>query len=206
MQLRLSTGLASEEYVVQRGWEQARLDRCPDHPRGGCGFRRHGTYGRVRPAGCRVARWYCPRGRRTFSLLPDALSSRLSGPLEEVEEAVLAVEEAGGLEAAADRVRPRIGLVGAVRWLGRRRRLVRAGLTALIGLLPELLAGFEPTTHSFRANLGVEPVLPALRDVAADHLHVLPPPLGFGPRPVRRWNRRSGLQHEPGPDPPGESR
>jgi hypothetical protein len=45
-----------------------------------------------------------------------------------------------------------------------------------------------------------------LRFAAAVHLHVLPPPLGFGPRPARRWHRRPGVQHEAGPDPPGKAR
>ncbi len=72
--------------------------------------------------------------------------------------------------------------------------------------MPELLAGVEPTVRSFRAHLHEAPVLPLLRGLAATHLHVLPPPLGFGPRPARRWNRRSGERHQTGPDPPRDCR
>ena len=32
---------------------------------------------RVTPQGLRIARWYCPEGRRTFSLLPDFVAARL---------------------------------------------------------------------------------------------------------------------------------
>jgi hypothetical protein len=65
----------------KQGWLSATLPRCPLHPQGGCGFARHGTYERVSPPGTRVARWYCPEGHCTFSLLPDCLAARLSGTL-----------------------------------------------------------------------------------------------------------------------------
>jgi hypothetical protein len=29
----------------------------------------------------RIARWYCPEGHRTFSLLPDFLAAKLPGSL-----------------------------------------------------------------------------------------------------------------------------
>ena len=42
---------------------------------------RHGSYTRVTPQGLRIARWYCPEGRQTFSLLPDFVTARLPGLL-----------------------------------------------------------------------------------------------------------------------------
>ena len=47
-----------------------------------CSFARHGTYMRKTPRGTRVARWYCPQSRTTFSLLPDCLAARLPGTLD----------------------------------------------------------------------------------------------------------------------------
>ena len=60
MQLRYETGLTGEQYVTARAWREARLERCPKHPHGGCSLARHGTYERKTPQGVRVARWYCP--------------------------------------------------------------------------------------------------------------------------------------------------
>jgi hypothetical protein len=92
VQLRHPTALTSEDSVRQKGWQQASLERCPLHLGGGCGFERHGTYERVEPTGIRVARWYCPTGKTSFSLLPDCLASRLGGSLDAVEEEVTTVE------------------------------------------------------------------------------------------------------------------
>ncbi|MGC4000011.1 MAG: hypothetical protein QM767_22275 [Anaeromyxobacter sp.] len=131
------------------------MERCPLHPEGGCGLARHGTYERVWPVGCRVARWWCPKARTSISLLPDCLAARLTGSLAEVD-AVVAAAEAGTREAASEALRPDIELPGAVRWVRRRVRLVHAGLAAVIGLLPGLLAGREPTVTSIRSALGTE--------------------------------------------------
>ena len=51
MQMRLVTGDTGEGYVTAQGWLEASLAFCPLHPRGGCGFARHGTYARVSPPG-----------------------------------------------------------------------------------------------------------------------------------------------------------
>lgn len=152
-----------------------------------------------------MARWWCPKARISFSLLPDCLAARLTGSLAEVE-AVVATAEAGTREAASEVLRPNVELPGAVRWVRRRVRLVHAGLAAVIGLLPGLLAGREPTVTSIRSALGTETALVRLRELATDHLAALPPPLGFGPRPARRRPRSTALQHNPGPDPPSWSR
>ena len=57
MQLRFSSDLTDEEYISQQAWRNASLKRCPLHPKGGCGFARHGTYERLSPPGTRIARW-----------------------------------------------------------------------------------------------------------------------------------------------------
>lgn len=201
MQVRHATGLTSEEYVRRKAWRSARLERCPLHPEGGCGFAGHGSYPRVSPAGCRIARNRCPTARVTFGLVPEFLCSRLTGTLDEVEAAV-AVAEASPREAASEALRPEVELPGALRWMRRRTRLVHAGLAAAIGLLPGLLAGREPTVTSIRSALGAEDVLVRLRGEVASHLAALPPPLGFGPWPARRRPSPTALQHEAGPNPP----
>lgn len=206
MQVRLATGLTSEEYVSQKGWLTARLERCPFHPQGGCGFASHGTYARVSPPGCLIARLWCPTARTSISLLPDFLCSRLTGTLAEVEAVVAAADAAPTQEAASEALRPGIELPGALRWLRRRRRLVHAGLAAAIGLLPGLLAGCKPTVSSVRSALGAEVALVRLRVELAPHLGVLPPLLGFGPRPLRRRPSPTALQQEVGPDPPAGTR
>jgi hypothetical protein len=119
---------------------------------------------------------------------------------------VVAAAEAGTREAASEVLRPNVELPGAVRWVRRRVRLVHAGLAAVIGLLPGLLAGCKPTVTSIRSALGTETALVRLRELAAGHLGALPPPLGFGPRPARRRSRPTTIPHDPGPDPPSGSR
>jgi hypothetical protein len=52
-------------------------------------------------------------------------------------------------------------------------------LLAIITLLPERFAGVMPTITRVRAALSTGRVLAALREVAAEHLHALPTPLGF---------------------------
>jgi hypothetical protein len=182
------------------------LERCPFHPEGGCGLARHGTYVRVSPAGCLIARYRCPPARTTISLLPDFLCARLTGTLAEVEAVVAAADAAPTQEAVSEALRPDIELPGALRWLRRRTRLVHAGLAAAIGLLPELLAGCKPTVSSVRSALGAEVVLVRLRFELAPHLGALPPPLGFGPRPAGRRPSPTALQQETGPDPPAGTR
>lgn len=202
LQVRFAIGLTGEEYVEQRAWHFATLERCPLHPEGGCGFARHGFYVRVSPWGCLIVRYYCPRGHITFSLLPDFLCSRLTGTLHEVEAVVAAVEAASSWELASEAIRPDIELAGALRWMRRRVKLVRAGLTAVIGLLPVFFVGCKPTAGSFRSVLKTDSALVSLRSTAEFYLCSLPPVLGFGPRPLRRRARSTGIQQETGPDPP----
>jgi hypothetical protein len=204
VQLRLAYDYTGAEYVSQQAWLSASLPRCPLHPQGGCGFARHGTYARVSPPGTRIARWYCPAGHRTFSLLPDCLAARLSGTLAEVEAVVRAAEVAPSREVLCDALRLDIELPGALRWVRRRVSAVHAALSLLRGLLPEPFGALAPTLAAFGVQLGVGTVLVALRGIAAALLHVVPAPLGFRPR--RRANPlpQRSLQHDAGPDPPGQ--
>jgi hypothetical protein len=182
------------------------LERCPFHPEGGCDLGSHGTYSRVDPPGCLIARWYCRTAHATISLLPDFLCSRLTGSLAEVEAVVAAADAAPTQESASEALRSDIELPGALRWLRRRRQLVHAGLAAAIGLLPGLLAGCKPTVSSVRSAFGAEVALVRLRLELTPHLGALPPPLGFGPRSTRRRPSPTALQQETGPDPPAGTR
>jgi hypothetical protein len=206
VQLRFASGLTGEDYVKHQGWLRAVLPACPLHPAGGCGFARHSSYKRAKPPGARVARYYCPKGHRTFSLLPDCLASRLPSTLEEVERVATEVEESkDSLEAVAQRLRPLVELQGAARWVRRREKAVRVTLITVVGLLPSLLAGCPPRLDAFRKALGEEQVLLGLRERVARHLSSLPPPLGFGPRPAPRKSKTKLLQHGMGPDPPDKT-
>jgi len=203
VQTRHKTDLTSKEYVTRKAWREARLHFCPAHPQGGCGFHRNGTYPRVAPAGMRIARYYCPKAKITYSLLPDCLASRLSGDLSAVEEVVAHVERSRSIEAAADALRSlALSLPSAVRWVRRRLVPVRAALLALVTLMPELFGGCAPTVGDIRLFLGAPEALVALREVSQACLGTLPPPLGFGPRVKPRRRRRGDRQHQMGPDPP----
>jgi hypothetical protein len=150
----------------------------------------------------RVARWYCPEAHQTFSLLPDCLAARLVGSLDEVEQVVVAVEGSASVEAAASALRPDIELPGAVRWVRRRLRGVRAALLALVTLLPGRL-GTKVELMAVREVLVTERALLALREIGAGHLSFLVRPLGFqGPR-RERVQGEERVQHKTGPDPPG---
>ena len=150
VQLRYDTGLTGEEYVRAEAWRDARLERCPNHPHGGCSVARHGTYARKSPPGAKVPRWYCRESHTTISLLADCLAARLPGTLDAVEAVVVAAEGARSLEAAANELRrpadaDAVALPGAMRWVRRRVRLVHDVLVRVIGLLPERLAGCAAT-------------------------------------------------------------
>ena len=191
MQLRFETGLTGERYVTAQAWREARLERCPKHPHGGCSLARHGTYERKTPQGVRVARWYCPQSHTTFSLLPDCLAARLPGTLEVLEAVVVAAEGARSLEAAANEVRPdAIELPGAMRWVRRRVRLVHNALARVIGLTVGKGGDTDTNAAITGALLG-----------AADGLGAIPPrwvmpvqacrPHGslgaLNPRPMAYW-------------------
>ena len=207
MQLRYETGLTGEQYVIARAWRDARLERCPNHPHGGCSLARHGTYERKEPEGARVARWYCRESHTTFSLLPDCLAARLPGTLDDLEAVVVAAEEARSLEAAANELRrpaadDAVELPGAMRWVRRRVRLVHAVLARVIGLIPDRLAGCAATMVAVRERLKSDSALMKLRGLVSAQLRALPAPLGFQPHGIGVGGRKPGLQHSMGPDPP----
>lgn len=207
VQLRFVSGLSSADYVTGEGWRLARLTHCPLHARGGCGFARHGTYARLNPAGTRIARWYCPSGHCSFSLLPDHLAARFPGTLSEIEQVVATVEQAKSLEAAANQLRrDDITLASALRWVRRRVVPVRSVLRVLVGLLPQWLQGCAPTIVDVRRRLACAEVLVLLRELACAQLPALARPLGLRPPPALGGAPQAGFQHDMGPDPPGNSR
>jgi hypothetical protein len=203
VQLRFDSGHTSSDYVSLQGWRSASLARCPLHPKGGCGFARHGTYARVDPPGTGIARWYCRQGHRTFSLLPDHLAARFPGALAQIEEVVAVVENAPSLEAAANTLRTDdVTLATALRWIRRRLDLVRINLIAVVSLLPDLFLGTAPNIHAFRLLLGAESALVALRAITAAHLGALSRPLGLRPPQGAGGGHERLLQQRKGPDPP----
>ena len=202
MQIRYATNLSAKQYVQQRAWRFATLSQCPLHPQGGCGFCKNGSYSRKFPDGAKIARWYCADGHMSFSLLPDCLASRLSGSLIEVEDVLTEVEHSPSQEAAADKIRIDILLPGALRWMRRRVFRVKATLSMLIELLPGLFSDCHPSILSFQSVLDVDYALPELRAVASPYLPILPPPLGFGPRPEAKKLKKRHFQHKTGTDPP----
>ena len=203
MQLRYASELTGEQYVRAQAWRDARLERCPNHPRGGCAFARHGTYARKRPRGTQIARWYCPDSHTTFSLLPDCLAARFPGELDEVEAVVAHAEQATSTAAAADALRrDTVELPGAMRWVRRRVCLVHHVLSLVIGLLPEPLARCVAEVGAVRTRLGTESAMRELRTLAAEPLPALPAPLGFRPHRLGATNRNHASQHNMGPDPP----
>ncbi len=203
MQLRYETGLTGEEYVRAEAWRDARLERCPNHPYGGCSLAGHGTYARKTPRGAKIARWYCRESHTTFSLLPDCLAARLPGTLDALETVVAHAERSRSLTETAKALRrDAVDLPGAIRWVRRRVRLVRRLLTSAAELLPERfalgIAGLVP----LRTHLDTGSALVELRRLLAPHLSVLPMPLGFRRDRSRASEDRPGFQHKLGHDPP----
>lgn len=199
--MRLATQVTCEEYINGKLWCSATLSCCPWHPEGGCGFARHGTYPRVKPANVYVARWYCPKARRTVSALPDCLASHRSGTLNECESFVRAVEQAPSQEAACQSLRTDIDLPGALRYLTRLVRDVHRALSAIKGLLPTQFI-HAPTISDFTPLIDSSTVLMSLRDIASRYLPLLPAPLGFNPLAFSTHRTLTPVQHRTGRDPP----
>ena len=202
MQIPLRTQSSAEAYISNREWCDARLPACPLHPSGGCSFARHGSYARVAPQGLRIARWYCPQGRCTFSLLPDFLCARLPGLLDAVDQSVrVAVAGAKSMEAAADALRGfDVTLPSAVRWLQRRVRAVGTVLDAVSRLVPP--------TPMVSVDMALGPQDPAQehlllrlrRSLSPQLLSSLPAPLGFQSLPRAGRYAGGSHQHDMGPD------
>ena len=203
MQLRLPWTGTSDQYVTQKAWQGASLERCPRHPEGGCGFESKGYYPRKEPPGTLVARYYCPPAHETYSLLPDCLAAKVPGTLAEIEEAVVRVEQSASQEEAVGTLRIDTTLPAVLRWLRRRLPLVRAGLLALAAVVAAPgLHERPPTVTGLREALGTTTALQRVRELGAAHLDALPPPLGFGRRPLRRGKARGTFPHDMGTDPP----
>lgn len=211
VQLRFDTGLAGEQYVIRELWRQARLQRCPLHPRGGCGFAGHGTYARKSPQGTRIARWYCPQGHQTFSLLPDHLAARFPGTLSDIEQVVAAAERSSSVQACADQLRPDpVSLPSAMRWVRRRLCLVCPLLPIVVAMVPQQLQGCAPTILALHERLVVQSptasvvdsALVRLRDLLSDHLAALAKPVGFRHHRTTAGEHPGRLQQHMGPDPP----
>ena len=203
MQLRYETGLTGEEYVRTKAWRDAKLERCPNHPLGGCSVASHGTYARKTPRGAKVPRWYCRESHTTISLLADCLAARLPGTLDALEAVVAHAERSRSLTETAKALRrDAVELPGAIRWVRRRVRLVRRLLTLLAEHMPERfplgIAGLVP----LRAHLDTGRALVELRCLLEPHLSVLPMPLGFSTDRSRASGSRPGFQHKLGHDPP----
>jgi hypothetical protein len=139
-------------------------------------------------------------------LLPDHLAARFPGTLSEIEQAVVTVEQASSVQAAAEGLRSYdISLPSAVRWVRRRVAPVRKLLPIVVELLPQLLLGGAPTITELRAYLACERVLVSWRALAEVHLQALARPLGFKPPPYARGERKSPFQQHMGPDPPPQA-
>ena len=190
MQIPLRTLSSVDDYIRNREWNDVRLSACPMHPSGGCSFARHGSYERLLPARLRVARWYCPEGHRTFSLIPDFLACRMPGLLFWIEESIITACSAKSREAAADILRgPDVTLPSAVRWLRRRINSVRASLDAVRQSVPDIS----------RISFDAGSVLIGLRrSLSPQILSEIPAPLGFKRASPRRGCRDH--QHSVGAD------
>lgn len=194
MQIPLRTSSGAAAYVANREWRTACLHTCPLHPAGGCSFARHGSYPRVTPRGVRIARWYCPEGHCTFSLLPDFLAARLPGLLSDVDAAYAEAKSARSLEAATDALRGcEVSLPSALRWLHRRMQAVCDGMEALSQL--EVPA----TARSISCCSALPSLLGLRRSLSPRLLQCLPPPLGFLSDPGAACGH-DDTQHDMGPD------
>lgn len=205
VQMRLATALTSEQYISQQAWRGASLPGCPlgHEP---CRAVGHGSYGRKKPAGIRVARRRCKPCGVTIGLLPDFLASRVSGTLDELEQAAAVAERAPSQWKAAEQLRPHDGAFeSAVKWVRFRIRIVAELLRCAVGLVPELL-GCEPTLGAMRDQLGLDGggVLRKLRGLCEPHLGSLAAPLGLVPRPHAADKRKRCRPQSTGPDPPRE--
>jgi hypothetical protein len=204
LQIPLHTTSTVEAYVANEEWRGARLSRCPLHPHGGCSLRRHGSYKRLTTPGVRIARWYCPESRRTFSLLPDFLAARLHGLLATIEDDVILAGSARSMEAAADVLRGLdISLPSAVRWLRRRVSAVRASINVAVAIAPRWMSSFMAEATSRRDPGSI--LLRLRAEFAPEVLARIPAPLGFR-RARYRKGHLPGRQHDVGPDPGRDAR
>lgn len=196
-----------EGYLSQQAWHGATLPSCPIDG-AGCRPRRHGCYWRKFPCPIPIARFYCPRAKTTFSLLPDCLSSRYSGELAEFEQVCVAAESADTL-SVCNAIRPldsatSISARSAARWVGRRCALFAVMLRALLGVAVEHVQGVHTATQ-LRERLQCSEALVELRAIVAANLGSLAPPLGFGPWPNAPRRTPTEAPHAMAPEPEAPS-
>ena len=140
MQIIHQTTLTADEYIYEQTWKEARLTCCPNPKKTNCRLHRHGSYPRKTPRDIRIARYYCRTCEMTFGLVPSFMAVGIPGTLQEVEEAVLAVEERPTLTSAHDRIRPdhNSSRRAQHRWLQKRVLLVNLILHTVKGLFSDL--------------------------------------------------------------------
>lgn len=200
--IQSKTKLSDAEYVREKGWLREEMTMCPLHPGRGCRARKHGSYGRVSPEGCRVARFYCARAKVTFSVLPDFLCSRFPGTMLALEAAVTVVENSLTRAEATEALRPAeaenaVTLTSAKRWVARRVLCVRAALCAAVTLLPKLF-GCKPLVGAVRARVGLQSALVWIRQAGLKAQVAITTPVGFSPRASRRNAEQTAPPHDLG--------
>jgi hypothetical protein len=201
VQIPLHTVSSIEAYLANQEWRHVRLEHCPLHLPGECSFARHGSYRRVAPEVTRIARWYCPEGHRTFSLLPDFLAARLPGLLCSIEDAVATAETSTALEAAADELRrDDVTLPSAVRWLRRRVRQVHDGLRTVFDFTAQAPTVAVPTLSALRQLGDDHPLLRLRSALPIEVLAKVCVPLGLCPHRSAARERCDADQHDTGPD------
>ncbi len=201
LQIPLRTQSSVETYVANHEWRRVTLLVCPLHPFGGCSFARHGSYGRVTPRGVRVARWYCPEGHRTFSLLPDFLAARFPGLLAGIESAVAQAQIVRSKEAAAELLRGvTVTLPSAIRWLRRRVKIMEAMRKAVGEVMSASGTAMPIQSTGDPPAIQVDSLLIRLRrSLSPRLLQRFPSPLGFSSA-SRIRGRQRGDQQEMGAD------
>ena len=129
----------------------------------------------------RIARYYCPEGQKTFSLLPQFFCARLIGLLPELEQQAEACEELGVAEASQQIDTPREDRWWSV--VGSLELRVEQLLWALqkIRTLLEVFAGVPVKIRPMRRALGQSELLVPLRLELEDQLQEIPYPIGFLP-------------------------
>ena len=96
----------------------------------------------------------------------------------DLEQAVERAEKAGGIERAAEQLRPAdapdaVTLGAAVGWLRRRLAMVYAVLGTVAGLFADLLVGVGARLRAWRERLRTARVLVALREICVRPLYAL---------------------------------
>ncbi len=133
--------------------------------------------------------------------MPDCIAARYSSSLDEIEDVVVAVEQASSFEQACFDLRPELRPSGRRRWVRRRVNRVRLFRTLAVTLgVVEL--GSKLRLVELRNRLGTHRALAMLRAPVSEWLIKLPTPAGFARRHESAWRISSVTQHKVGPDPP----